>query len=247
MVNVATPDDAVAVVVPPSVPFEPLAIVAVTEVELSLVTVLSYESRRVTTGCCANRPPGAPPEGCVVTLKDAGDPAATLNPDDVPVSEPPDVRVADRVLFDPAVMTVTECDARTPDANAAVVPEPDEIVVFDDDTSTVPVKFATVRPPASLAVIFTANDDPAVCDPIAPPPAASTVNDASGPYAVTADDASELAPDRVEFDAATLNSTVEPAVTPVTVHEVDVEDEAVVHVPEVGEVYAPPSTDRVTL
>jgi len=145
------------------------------------------------------------------------------------------------------VVTVTECEVRTPDANAAVVPEPDEIVVFDDDTSTVPVKFATVRPPASLAVIFTANDDPAVCDPIAPPPAASTVNDANGPYAVTADDASELAPDRVEFDAATLNSTVEPAVTPVIVHEVDVEDEAVVHVPEVGEAYAPPSTDRVTL
>ena len=182
-----------------------------------------------------------------MTLKAAGDPASTVNPDDVPVSEPPDVRVAERVLFGPAVVTVTECEARTPDANAAVVPEPEETVVFDDDTSTIPLKFVTVRPPASLAVIFTANDDPAVCAPIAPPPTASTVNDANGPYAVTADDASELAPDRVEFDAVTLNSTVEPAVTPVTVHEVDVEDEAVAHVPAVGEAYAPPSTETVTL
>lgn len=247
MVNVATPDDAVTVVVPPSVPFEPLAIVAVTEVELSLVTVLSYESRRATTGCCASRPPGAPPEGCVVMLRPAGDPASTANPDEVPVSEPPDVRVADRVLFDPAVVTVTECEARTPDTNASVVPEPEEIVVFDDDTSTVPVKFATVRPPASLAVILTANDDPAVCAPIAPPPAASTVNDANGPYAVTADDASESALDNVEFDAVTLNATVEPAVTPVTVHDVDVEVEAVAHVPVDGEEYAPPSMETETL
>ena len=104
-----------------------------------------------------------------------------VNPDDVPGSEPPDVLVAEMVLLDPAVVTVTECDARTPAVNAEVVPEPDEIVVFSEDTSAVPVKFVTVGPPASLAVIFTANDDPAVCVPISPPPASSTVNDDSGP------------------------------------------------------------------
>ncbi len=180
-VNVAAPDDAVTVVVPPSVPFAPLASAAVTEVLLSLVTELPYASTTATTGCSASTPPGAPPDGCVEMLSPAGEPALTVNPDDVPVSEPPVVLVAERVLLDPAVVTVTECDPRTPAENAEVVPEPDEIVVFNEDTSAVPVKFVTVRPPESLAVIFTANDDPAVCVPMEPPPAASTVNDESGP------------------------------------------------------------------
>ena len=174
--NVTAPDDAVTVVVPPSVPFAPLASVAVTDVLLSLVTALPYASTTATTGCSASTPPGAPPDGCVETLSSAGEPASMVNPDDVPVSEPL-VLVAERVLLNPAVVTVTECAARTPAENAEVMPEPDEIVVFNDDTSAVPVKFVTVRPPESLAVIFTANDDPAVCVPISPPPAASTVND----------------------------------------------------------------------
>ena len=62
-----------------------------------------------------------------------------------------------------------------------------------------------------------------------------------------ADDASESALDKVAFDAVTLNATVEPAVTPINVHEVNVEDEAVVHVPAVGEPYSPPSMETATV
>ena len=70
-VNVATPELAVTVVVPASVP-EPVRIAAVTAVELSRVAVFASESRTVTTGCVASTDPLFPPTGWVVIVNVVG-------------------------------------------------------------------------------------------------------------------------------------------------------------------------------
>jgi len=123
-----------------------------------------------------------------------------------------------------------ECEDSTPDVNAAVVPLPAEKRDVDV-ISTVPVKFVTVRPPESWAVILTLNDVPAVCVPSAPPPVVVTANCDSAPYAVITDEASDCVPLPFALIGVTLNAYVVPAVRPVTVQEVDVEVDADVHVP----------------
>src|SRR5881396_3665139 len=67
---------------------------------------------------------------------------------------------------------VTLCEASTPAVNAAVVPPADSVPV--DVMVAVPVNPVTVLLFASRAVILMLNGVPAVCVPMAPPPATST-------------------------------------------------------------------------
>src|SRR5207244_11545798 len=67
---------------------------------------------------------------------------------------------------------VTLCEVSTPAVNAAVVPPADNVPV--DVMVAVPVNPVTVLLFASRAVILMLNAVPAVCVPMAPPPAAST-------------------------------------------------------------------------
>ena len=67
-VNVATPLDAVTVVVPTTL--APALAVTVTVVKLSVVTVAPATSRRATIGCVERNPPEAPATGAVVTTSD---------------------------------------------------------------------------------------------------------------------------------------------------------------------------------
>ena len=173
-------------------------------------------------------------------------PALTVNAADVPASEPPDVRVAVTVCDDPARVNVTSCDDSTPAVNADVVVDvPDENSDVDV-RSTVPVKFVTVRPPESCAVILTLNAVPAVWVPSAAPPVVVTANCDRAPYAVMAVDASDCVPLPFALIGVTLNAYVVPAVRPVTVHDVDVELDADVQVPAAAAEYAPPPADTTT-
>ena len=76
----------------------------------------------------------------------------------------------------PVFETVTECEARTPLVNVAVVPEPPESVPVELMSTVLPapVKPVTVFPLASRAVIRMLKLVPAVCVAMLPPPAAST-------------------------------------------------------------------------
>lgn len=89
-------------------------------------------------------------------------PALTVNAADVPASEPPDVRVAVTVCDDPARVSVMAWELRTPAVKAAVVVDVSEEKRDVDVRVAVPVKFVTVRPPESCAVILTLKDVPAV-------------------------------------------------------------------------------------
>jgi hypothetical protein len=103
----------------------------------------------------------------------AADPATTVKAALVPVSEPPE-RVAVIVrLAEPASVSVTDCEASTPDAKAAVVTGEPTSPAFEVRIA-VPTNPATVLLKASLAVILIVNATPAVCWGMAPPPAFST-------------------------------------------------------------------------
>jgi hypothetical protein len=91
---------------------------------------------------------------------------------DVPVSVLP-VLVAVTVCDEPARISVSEVDARTPAVNADVVPLP-ALNSEVDVRSTVPVKLSTVRLPESCAVTMTLKEVPAVCVPTAEPPVVVT-------------------------------------------------------------------------
>jgi len=132
-------------------------------------------------------------------------PELMVNAAESPVALPP-VSVAVTVCDEPARISVTACEARTPELKADVVPLPAE----NSDVevmSTVPANDVTVRLPESCAVTFTLNDVPAVCVLSAEPSVAVTAKWSSAPKTVTAEEAvlSALvyAPDDVF--AATLN------------------------------------------
>ena len=141
---------------------------------------------------------------------------------EVPVSEPPDVRVAVTVWDVPARIRVIVCELSTPDVKAAVVPLPAENKDVDV-MSTVPVKFVTVRLPESCAVIITLKEVPAVWLPSAEPLVVVTANLANSPYAVIVEDAEDCVPDPFALIAVTLNAYVLPAVRPVAVQVVEVD------------------------
>ncbi len=131
-------------------------------------------------------------------------PALTENAALVPFSAPP-VRVAVRVAPAPACVSVTLQLASTPAVKVPVVASPADPARFDV-TSTVapaPSKLVTVLPFASCAVMRIENGVPAVCVPIAPPPAASTRKWSSAP----AVNATAASPDVIAL----------PAIVPLTV------------------------------
>jgi hypothetical protein len=106
-------------------------------------------------------------------------PALIVNEAEVPVSVLL-VFVAVTVWEEPARISVIECEASTPAVKADVVPLPAEKSDVEV-TSVVPVKFSTVRLPASWAVIFKLNEVPAVCVPTAAPPVVVTAKWSSAP------------------------------------------------------------------
>lgn len=92
--NVATPDDAVAVLLAKLPNEDPVAIAAVTTVDESDVRTLPAESTTRTTGCVANAVPMAtPPTGWVAIDNADGEPAVMLNVDDVTPVRPDEANV----------------------------------------------------------------------------------------------------------------------------------------------------------
>src|SRR5881397_840850 len=162
----ASTPDANAAVVPPadSVPVDVMV-----AVPMKPVTVLLFASRAVilmlngVPAICV----GMAPPPAFSTRKLFSAPGSTVNALLVPL----DPLVAVSVKL-PVFEIVTLCEASTPDANAAVVPPADSVPV--DVMVAVPVNPVTVLLFASRAVILMLNAVPAVCVPMAPPPAAST-------------------------------------------------------------------------
>src|SRR6059036_2119805 len=155
-----------AAVVPPadSVPVDVMVAVPVNP-----VTVLLFASRAVIlmlNGVPAICVPMAPPPAAS-TRKLFSTPGFTVNALLVPLD--PFVAVSVKL---PMFEIVTLCEVSTPAVNAAVVPPADSVPV--DVMVAVPVNPVTVLLFASRAVILMLNGVPAICVPMAPPPAAST-------------------------------------------------------------------------
>src|SRR5206468_3804899 len=139
-------------------------------VPVNPVTVLLFASRAVilmltdAPAICVGMAP--PPAASTRKLFSA--PGFTVNALLVPFD--PFVAVSVKL---PMFEIVTLCEASTPDANVAVVTGAPTSVPVDVSVA-VPVNPVTVLLVASPAVILILNAVPAVCLPMAPPPAAST-------------------------------------------------------------------------
>ena len=98
-----------------------------------------------------------------------------ITPTSVPVPNPPALSVAVIVKL-PVFVMVTLWEANTPLVNVAVAPPPADSVPVELMSTVLPAPSngVTVLLLASSAVIWMLKAVPAVCVPMAPPPAAST-------------------------------------------------------------------------
>lgn len=123
--NVATPDEVLAVA-PPSEPADgPLAIAAVTVVVGCPVITLPDASTTRTTGCVEKFvPTPTPPTGCVAMARlAAAPPDASVNVDDVALLNPAAVNVKVCVVGEITPVSVAAVNAATPEeVFADVVP-----------------------------------------------------------------------------------------------------------------------------